>query len=524
MLFTEDNALTIFYKTGGKTPLRWGIGPAANPITEGAGNWNPQANWHRELIGTPKAIWKEAVSARFGGGTAGAIGTGIIDTVQNHIVGSIIFEPVFGGGFYRLVNNSLRMLDGLITVNNPVGAQIESALTGTKGLTKAGPGELRLSSNPNLYTFSGNTTVNTGILYVSGTTELLPNSDLWIINIDFNAAPILSNSGRMRFDANVTLGTKTVNMLVNGATSGRWIAGLWLGNIIAKPIFQVNGVIVAVPNVANPFFSYLTTTRVFYYQPQTGTGAGTINPSFGIVNNWSSGIANGTPGVHNFVVPSGVYVLKVWCIGAGGAGGGTRNANDNAGAGGGGGGACWKTFNVRPGDTISYTVGNGGNGAANQNGTAGTDTTLTHLPTGTVLRAYGGRGGGRHRRPPNGVANGGDGGAAGIGGDGGIKGGDGGSPVVNTVQIQSASGGAFGNVAGQTAALAVGGQNAAEISLSNHAFGLGNVALPLKSGNSPRNGNGGNGDFGCGGGGAGAQNTRDNRGGHGGNGIVLIAW
>lgn len=526
MLFGQTQQAQMFFRKSGKADLQWGVGVTAEPVTEGVGNWDIGAalNWHLKLPGFPKSDWFDGAKTFIGGGTAGAIGAGIINLTALRSPLELTFNPVFGGGFYTLQTNTLRVLTGKITVNNVAGAEIISGITGTSGLTKLGQYELRLPSPSAQYDYSGVTVVRAGILNLSGTSEFLPNSDVWQIAINFAAT--LATSGRMLYSNNPDLTGKTINLIVAGAAVGRWVAGTWpgvLGGVV--PTFQVNGVTQPGVNIATPYFRYITATQVFFYQPNTGAGAGQINPAFGITNNWSTVRYDTVPGVKNFTVPEGVYVLKAWAVGAGGAGGGTRNVNNNGAGGGGGGGATWRTFNVRPGDVINYTVGDGGNGVVSAPGGAGGFSRVIHADSGTNMTANGGGGGQRHTRPPIGIADGGAGGAFSGNGDGGINGGRGGHCGVTAVNIQSGgSGGAYGNVIGNQGNLDQAGVNAANVDLINYALGLAGAAIPFTSGGGQVNGQGGNGEPGTGGGGAGAQNIANYRGGHGGNGFVLFAW
>lgn len=81
-----------------------------------------------------------------------------------------------------------------------------------------------------------------------------------------------------------------------------------------------------------------------------------------------------TSGSGSWTVPSGVKVLKVTMVGAGGGAGGAVNkkgTNEVYNGGGGGGGACTQfTINVTPGQSLGYSVGTGGTG--NQSVTAAT--------------------------------------------------------------------------------------------------------------------------------------------------------
>lgn len=101
-----------------------------------------------------------------------------------------------------------------------------------------------------------------------------------------------------------------------------------------------------------------------------------------------------TPGNFSFVVPTGVTSLNALCIGGGGGGGGSNGVSGPGSSGGGGGGLGWgNEIAVTPGETLSITVGAGGNaGTSSANGQAGGTSTISR--GGTVLLSAGGGGGG----------------------------------------------------------------------------------------------------------------------------------
>jgi hypothetical protein len=102
-----------------------------------------------------------------------------------------------------------------------------------------------------------------------------------------------------------------------------------------------------------------------------------------------------------FTVSNNVTRLMIWGVGGGAGGGG--GSTDNGGMGGGGGGSgstpmiSW--LDVVPGETLTVTIGNGGNGGApgsnlGIDGLPGGDTTVVRTSTGlTIFRAPGGLGG-----------------------------------------------------------------------------------------------------------------------------------
>jgi hypothetical protein len=115
-----------------------------------------------------------------------------------------------------------------------------------------------------------------------------------------------------------------------------------------------------------------------------GQGVVVISPSGGTNAVKTSGTT--------YTVPAGITTLKIWTIGAGGGGAGAAASDGVSGGAGGAGGVAYRVFAVKPGDTISYslgTAGTGGSGGAN--GNTGGNTTVT---AGAVtLTANGGAGG-----------------------------------------------------------------------------------------------------------------------------------
>ena len=122
-----------------------------------------------------------------------------------------------------------------------------------------------------------------------------------------------------------------------------------------------------------------------------------------------------------FVVPTGITQISAIVVGGGG-GGGDATDDDEPGSGGAGGGLSYGTFTVTPGESLTVTVGTGGN-RGEQGGTGGT-TSISRGAT-TLLSGGGGSGG---SSTDGGSAGGGNGGSSGgTERDGGGSGGDGGS-------------------------------------------------------------------------------------------------
>lgn len=131
-------------------------------------------------------------------------------------------------------------------------------------------------------------------------------------------------------------------------------------------------------------------------------------------------------GTNTFTVPAGCTSISAVCIGGGGGGAGSDGQPRNQGNTGGGGGAlAYGTIPVTPGETLTVTVGSGGNAGANGGGAGGTGGDTTISRGATVLIRGGGGGGGTYRGTAGGSAGtrtydasvtstgGGDGGAGG---------------------------------------------------------------------------------------------------------------
>jgi Phage tail-collar fibre protein/Protein of unknown function (DUF2793) len=100
-----------------------------------------------------------------------------------------------------------------------------------------------------------------------------------------------------------------------------------------------------------------------------------------------------TVGTTNWVVPTGVTTVRTggWG-GAGGGGFGAAGSPGGAAAGGGAGAYCEKTFEVTPGQIITFVIGAGGAaGISGTPGQAGGNTTITYA--GVTITAGGGQGG-----------------------------------------------------------------------------------------------------------------------------------
>ena len=175
-----------------------------------------------------------------------------------------------------------------------------------------------------------------------------------------------------------------------------------------------------------------------------------------------------TTGAQSFVVPANVYEIYAVIVGGGGGGAGSEGDRDEGHGGGGGGALAYGTIPVSPGETLTFTVGTGGNGGGQgNNGQAGGNTTIARA--GTVLIQAGGGAGGQAESSAaaaggvssgtfrTGGGNGGNGGASGTnngsggGGAGGYSGngGNGGGTGAGTNGAGGGGGGGGATNSGQ---------------------------------------------------------------------------
>jgi hypothetical protein len=171
-----------------------------------------------------------------------------------------------------------------------------------------------------------------------------------------------------------------------------------------------------------------------------------------------------------YTIPAGVTAIQIECWGGGGSGGGAATANNSTGKGGGGGAyARLNTLSVVPGQTVTITVGVGGNGVSANSGNPGGNSLVVYNGITVALSVGGGAGttaGGNNGGVANNggsggncigdvVNNGGSGGGGGFGGGGGGGGsagtngqGDNGGTAGSTINAGAGSGGAGGTSGG----------------------------------------------------------------------------
>jgi hypothetical protein len=150
---------------------------------------------------------------------------------------------------------------------------------------------------------------------------------------------------------------------------------------------------------------------------------------------------------YSWVVPQGVTIIGIVCIGGGGGGGGQLVLSGGASAGGGGGGGGLSYTNnvsVTPGATVTVTVGAAGRGGAGGNGSPvrGTNggTSSVTINNVVVCRGGGGTGGAVGSSGGSGAA----GGVGGVVGTGGGSGGAGGAAGFSVSPTSGAGGGGGG--------------------------------------------------------------------------------
>ena len=247
-----------------------------------------------------------------------------------------------------------------------------------------------------------------------------------------------------------------------------------------------------------------------------------------------------TPGISEWVVPSGITSISVVCVGGGGAGHGATGATGSAGSAGGGGALNWTNNHpVTPGEVLTIGVAFGGVGGSGV-GTSGGDSFVTN-DAGYICLAKGGFAGSKNDITPGGQRNegfpssqGGNGGNGGAGntrvgnGGGGAGGytGNGGTGSSSTGNGQAGSGGGGGGGArpgsfnggggGGVGVLGQGSNGAGGTSNDGNQFGRGGSGGTDAEGVNA-------GSYG-GGGGAPDDNESNAAGGNGGHGAVRIMY
>lgn len=251
-----------------------------------------------------------------------------------------------------------------------------------------------------------------------------------------------------------------------------------------------------------------------------------------------------TAGTFTFTVPPGVYSISAVCVGGGGGGGGGESGRNEGVTGGGGGALCYGTIPVTPGESLTITVGSGGNGGGSGNdGTAGGTTTIVRGVTNLITAGGGGAGQERSTGTVNGGTRSVD---ASVTNSGGGNGGNSGGNSTDTGSGGGGAGGYSGNggaggTTGNGSAGSGGGGGGGGATSSGQGYGGGGVGIlgagangtagVLNSSGGGVGSNGGGSTSGTrpagglyGGGGGACDDDTNSSGGAGGRGAVRIIW
>ena len=251
-----------------------------------------------------------------------------------------------------------------------------------------------------------------------------------------------------------------------------------------------------------------------------------------------------TAGTFTFTVPTNVTSISAVCVGGGGGGAGGETGRDDGVQGGAGGALCYGTIPVTPGESLTITVGAGGNGGSSGgNGTAGGTTTISRGATNLITAGGGSRGLERSTGTVNGGTRSVD---ASVTNSGGGNGGNSGGNSTNTGSGGGGGGGYSGNggnggTTGNGSAGAGGGGGGGGATSSGQGYGGGGVGIlgagangtagVLNSSGGGVGSNGGGSTSGTrpngglyGGGGGACDDDTNGSGGAGGRGAVRIIW
>ena len=185
------------------------------PLNDGGGNWNASGgtNW---LNGTNETYgaWGNTDSdvAVFGVGNGSFSGNVYVDNVT---VNRIVFNSP-GSNIYSIASGTIT-LDGVTpTITANVDASISSVIAGLNGFTKEGNGKLWLTGMNSSYT--GSTTINSGVLRISMIANGGSNSDL---GASVNAASnLVLNGGSLQFGYSPLVKMTTDRLFSVGTNGG----------------------------------------------------------------------------------------------------------------------------------------------------------------------------------------------------------------------------------------------------------------------------------------------------------------
>jgi fibronectin-binding autotransporter adhesin len=288
-----------------------GLNPAAP--TDGAGLWDTtiSANW--SSAGTD-VVWPSGDVAQFGSanGTAGTVN---IDDVSGTVTaGGLNFNPATSGNYTigAIVTDSLT-LGGTGTINVAAGLSptISAPIAGGVGLTMAGPGTLNLTGN-NLYAGTtalngGTTNVNVGgsLGAIANTLQIGPISPL--VSATFGLTGVAS----LNVNTNTSVGAlivQTNTTAVNGLTiaSGSTLSVSGAVSITLNPASGSTATNTNLQVSGGGTFSAVNTSNSSF-QVGTGSAANPASKSQALASLDMSGLSNfifstGTTGTGEFDV------------------------------------------------------------------------------------------------------------------------------------------------------------------------------------------------------------------------------
>ena len=251
--------------------------PVGNYWAANTGTWDSgtTSDWSYNLSGSPLTEWYANDNAIF---SANSAGTGSItvnvDPVNGVIANSLLISST--SGTLTFTGGTITLSGGTVTVNSGSLATINSIIAGalsTTGLTKAGTGTLTLSG---ANTYTGGTTINAGILQVSGGDNRISAGN----GMTISAAGVFDLNGQ----------TQVLDALNGSGTISLGAGALTVGTLNASSTYS--GIIVGTGSLTKTGAGTLTLSGVNPY-----TGVTIINDGVLQLNtaNGTVGQLSGTP-------------------------------------------------------------------------------------------------------------------------------------------------------------------------------------------------------------------------------------